>query len=51
MISQIDMIGSLCTLISRGALISMLIVLTVVPALLVTFDGLIRKTTLGFNKE
>ena len=50
-ISQIDMIGSLCTLISRGALISMLIVLTVVPALLVTFDGLIRKTTLGFNKE
>ncbi len=49
--SQIDMIGSLCTLIARGAIISMAIVVTVVPALLVSCDGLIRKTTLGFNKR
>ena len=49
--SQIDMIGSLCTLIARGAIISMVIVVTVVPALLVSCDGLIRKTTLGFNKR
>ncbi len=50
-ISQIDMIGSLCTLIARGAVISMIVVVTVVPSLLVTCDGLIRRTTLGFNKN
>lgn len=44
--SQIDMIGSLCTLIARGAIVSMVIVVAVVPALLVACDGLIRKTTL-----
>jgi hypothetical protein len=49
-ISQIDMIGSLCTLIARGAVISMVVVVTVVPALLLTFDPIIRRTTLGFNK-
>ncbi len=48
--SQIDMIGSLCTLIARGAIVSMVIVVTVVPALLVSCDGLIRKTTLGFKE-
>lgn len=48
--SQIDMIGSLCTLIARGAIVSMVIVVTVVPALLVSCDGLIRKTTLGFKQ-
>ena len=49
-ISQIDMIGSLCTLIARGAVISMVVVVTVVPALLITFDGAIRKTTLGMKE-
>jgi len=49
--SQIDMIGSVCELIARGAIISMIIVITVVPSLLVTFDGIIQKTTLGFNKQ
>lgn len=49
--SQIDMIGSLCTLIARGAIISMVVVVTVVPALLVSCDGLIQKTTLGFKKK
>lgn len=48
--SQIDMIGSVCELIARGAIISMTVVIMVVPTLLVTCDGLIRKTTLGFNK-
>lgn len=47
--SQIDMIGSLCTLIARGALISMLVVVVVVPALLVASDKLIMKTTLGMQ--
>lgn len=48
--SQIDMIGSLCTLIARGALISMVVVVTVVPALLIAFDGVICKTTLGMKQ-
>lgn len=48
--SQIDMIGSICTLIARGAIISMVVVITVVPTLLIVFDSIIRKTTLGFNK-
>ncbi len=48
--SQIDMIGSLCTLIARGAIISMVIVVAVVPTLLITFDKLICKTTLDLRK-
>ncbi len=48
-ISQIDMIGSLCTLIARGAIISMVVVITVVPSLLIMFDGVIRKTTIGMK--
>lgn len=51
-VSKIDMIGTLCTLISRGAIISMIVVILVVPSLLMIFDSLICKTTLGFkNKE
>jgi hypothetical protein len=45
--SQIDMIGTLCTLIARGAIISMVVVVLVIPALLVACDKLIMKTTLG----
>lgn len=48
--SQIDMIGCLCTLIARGAIVSMIVVTTVVPALLVICDKLICKTTIGMNK-
>ena len=49
-VSDIDMIGSLCTLISRGAIISMIVVMTIVPSLLIIFDKLIIKTTFGFKK-
>ena len=49
-VSDIDMIGSLCTLISRGAIISMIVVMTVVPSLLMVFDKVIIKTTMGFKK-
>lgn len=48
--SRIDMIGSLCTLIARGAIISMVIVVTLVPVLLMSCDKLICKTTIGMNK-
>ena len=50
MYSKVDMIGSICTLLSRGALISMVVVLTVLPAMFLIFDKVICKTTLGFSK-
>lgn len=49
-VSTIDMIGSLCILMARGALISMAVVICVLPSILIIFDKLITKTTLGFKK-
>ena len=46
--SQVDMIGSICTLLSRGALISMIVVIFVLPAMFMLFDKLIVKTSIGF---
>lgn len=43
--SKIDMIGSICNLLSRGAIISMLVVILVLPSLILIFDKLIVKTT------
>ncbi len=43
--SKIDMIGSICNLLSRGAIISMLVVTLILPVLLLVFDKLIIKTT------
>lgn len=48
--SKIAMIGSLCTLMSRGAIVSMVVVITVLPAFLMIFDKLICKTTIGMRK-
>ena len=44
--SKIEMIGSLCTLMSRGAIISMITVICALPAFLIIFDKLICKTTM-----
>ena len=49
--SQVDMIGSICTLLSRGALISMIVVLFILPAMFRIFDKVIIKTTMGFRKK
>ena len=49
-VSKIDMIGSLCMLMARGAIISMIVVMFIVPSVLLMFDKLIIKTTLGFKK-
>ncbi len=49
-ISKIDMIGSLCLLMSRGAIISMFVVIMVLPSILIIFDNIITKTTLDFKK-
>ena len=46
--SRVDMIGSICTLLSRGAIISMIVVLTILPAMFMIFDKLICYTTLDF---
>lgn len=43
--SKIDMIGSICDLLSRGAIISMVTVALLLPTLLIVFDKLIMKTT------
>ncbi len=47
--SDIDIISSMCMLMARGAIISMLCVLLFLPALLMLCDGLIRHTTLGMK--
>lgn len=49
--SKLEMISSLCTLISRGAIISMIVVIFVLPSFLLIFDNLICKTTMGFGKK
>jgi hypothetical protein len=50
LISKIDMISSLCLLMARGAIISMIVVMLIVPSILLVFDKLIIKTTIGFKK-
>ena len=51
LISSIDMIGSLCMLMARGAIISMFTVLLVLPAMYMLFDKLIMRTTFGLQTE
>ena len=43
--SDIDMISSLCTLMARGAIISMLVVIFILPSMLMVFDKVICSTT------
>ena len=49
--SNISIISSLCILMARGALISMAVVLTVLPSVLLLFDGLIIRSTLGAKRN
>ena len=49
MYSDIDIIRSICMLLARGALISMVCVLLLLPSLLMLCDGLVRHTTLGMK--
>ena len=49
--SNISMISSLCVMMARGALISMCTVLLVLPAILMAFDPLIIRTSMGFMPE
>lgn len=47
--SNIDIVSSMCMLMARGALISMICVILVLPALLLVFDRLICATTIGMR--
>ena len=46
--SNIDMISSLCILMARGAIISMIVVIFVLPSMFMVFDKVIVKTSKGF---
>ncbi len=46
--SDVDMIASLCSLMARGAIISMFCVILILPAMFMLFDKVIAKTTIGF---
>lgn len=50
-IASVDMIGSLCTLMARGAIISMFVVIFILPSLFVLFDKLIINTSIGFKPK
>ena len=50
MYSKIDMIGAICKLLSRGSIISMLVVVLILPSLLIIFDKIICKTTKGLKE-
>lgn len=52
--SDIDMISSICMMLSRGAIISMFVVICILPSMYMIFDKLIINTSIGFkpkNKE
>jgi predicted RND superfamily exporter protein len=51
MYSNIDMISSLCTLMARGALISMFVVVFVLPSMFMVFDRVICATSAGFRNK
>ena len=46
--SRVDMIGAICTLLARGAVISTVVVLLVLPAMFMVFDPIIVHTSKGF---
>lgn len=50
-IASVDMIGSLCTLMARGALISMFVVILVLPSFFVLLDKLILYSSIGFRRK
>ena len=48
--SQLEIISCLCTLMSRGALISMIMIIFILPAILLLFEKVIIKTSKGFTE-
>ena len=48
--SDVDLIGAICMLLSRGALLSMVIVIVMLPTSFLLFDRMICKTTVGMSR-
>ena len=51
LISDLELIKSLCLLMARGALVSMAVIIFVLPSLLMVFEKVINKTTLGWRSK
>ncbi len=51
MYSNIDMISSLCSLMARGAIISMIVVIFILPSMFMIFDRVICATSIGFRAK
>ena len=49
--SNVDMIASLCSLMKRGAIISMFVVIFILPSMFMIFDKIICKTSKGFVQK
>jgi hypothetical protein len=49
--SNIDMISSLCILMARGAIISMIVVIFILPSMFMIFDKVIIKSSMGFRNK
>lgn len=49
--SNIDIISSLCSLMARGAIVSMLVVMFILPSMFMIFDKVICRTGKGFLPE
>lgn len=49
--SNIDMISSLCSLMARGAIISMFVVIFILPSMFMVFDKIICATSSGFRSK
>ena len=49
--SDIDMISSLCSLMARGAIISMFVVIFILPSMFMIFDRIICVTSMGFRNK
>lgn len=50
MYSNIEIVSSMCLLMARGSIISMLLVIFILPAMFMLLDKIICKTTLGMTK-
>ena len=50
MYSNIEIVSSMCLLMARGSIISMLLVIFILPAMFMLMDKIICKTTLGMTK-
>jgi len=50
-IGKMEMVTNICMMLSRGAIISMLIILLVLPSLLIIFNKIVEKTTLRTNNQ